>query len=73
MDTDGPILVTGSRGLIGTALVAALRAAGRPVIGIDVRGARDQVGGAAGGTGSERSRASSGAPVSSSAVIAKER
>ena len=43
MNTDGPILVTGSRGLIGTALVAALRAAGRQVIGIDVRSGADIV------------------------------
>ncbi|MFZ4687951.1 MAG: NAD-dependent epimerase/dehydratase family protein [Polymorphobacter sp.] len=38
-----PILVTGSSGLIGAALVTALRAAGRPVIGVDCRAGADIV------------------------------
>ena len=35
---DGPILITGSEGLVGRALRAALSACGADVVGLDLRG-----------------------------------
>ena len=41
---DGPILITGSEGLIGSALRAALAARGTEVGGLDIRGPRGEAG-----------------------------